>query len=97
MGRKRAKTEWEESMSARLKQMREAAGMTQAAVAQAAGVPLRTYQTWEQGVRTPLIDAAAKVAEALDISLDDLAGIGPPPRKRRRAPKEKDRTKPTEN
>jgi transcriptional regulator with XRE-family HTH domain len=89
MGRKRAKTEWEESMSVRLKEMRVAAGMTQAAVAQAAGVPLRTYQTWEQGVRTPLIDAAARVAEALDISLDDLAGIGPPPRKSASKPKGK--------
>jgi transcriptional regulator with XRE-family HTH domain len=69
-------------MSVRLKEMREAAGLTQAAVAAAAGVPLRTYQTWEQGVRTPLIDAAAKVAEALDVSLDDIAGIGPPPRRR---------------
>ena len=69
-------------MSVKLKQLREAVGMTQAAVAKAAGVPLRTYQTWEQGTRTPLIDAAAKVAEALDVSLDDLAGIGPPPRRK---------------
>ena len=30
--------------------------------------------------RTPLLDAAARVAEALDVSLDELAGIGPPPR-----------------
>ncbi len=82
MGRRRAKTEWEKTMSVRLKQLREAAGMTQASLAKAAGVPLRTYQTWEQGVRTPLIDAAAKVAEALDVSLDELAGIGPPPRRK---------------
>jgi transcriptional regulator with XRE-family HTH domain len=69
-------------MSVRLKQLREAAGMTQAELAAAAGVPLRTYQTWEQGVRTPLFDAVAKVAEALDVSLDDLAGIGHPPRRK---------------
>jgi transcriptional regulator with XRE-family HTH domain len=81
MGRMREKTEWERTMSARLKQLREAAGMTQAALAKAAGVPLRTYQTWEQGVRTPLFDAAAKVAEALGVSLDDLAGIKPSRRK----------------
>jgi transcriptional regulator with XRE-family HTH domain len=89
MGRKRAKTEWEKTMSAKLKHLREAAGLTQAALAKAAGVPLRTYQTWEQGIRTPLIDAAAKVAEALDVSLDELAGIGPPPRKRRHGQKAK--------
>jgi transcriptional regulator with XRE-family HTH domain len=89
MGRQRDKTEWERTMSVRLKQLREAAGMTQAELAKAAGVPLRTYQTWEQGVRTPLIDAAAKVAEALDVSLDELAGIGVPPRKRRHNTKEK--------
>jgi transcriptional regulator with XRE-family HTH domain len=91
MGRKRLKTEWETTMSVTLKRLREAAGMTQAALAEAAGVPLRTYQTWEQGVRTPLIDAAAKVAQALDVSLDELAGIGPPPRKKGR------KAKPTEN
>ncbi|HEX5273018.1 MAG TPA: helix-turn-helix transcriptional regulator [Gemmataceae bacterium] len=70
-------------MSARLKHLREGAGMTQAALAEAAGVPLRTYQAWEQGNRTPLFDAAVKVADALDVSLDELAG------RERRKPKGK--------
>jgi transcriptional regulator with XRE-family HTH domain len=83
MGRQREKTEWERTMSVRLKQLREAGGMTQAALAKAAGVSLRTYQTWEQGVRTPLIDAAAKVAQALNVSLDELAGIDSPSRRKK--------------
>jgi transcriptional regulator with XRE-family HTH domain len=62
-------------MSHRLKMLREAAGMTQAALAAAAGVSVRSYQQWEQGVRTPLFDAAARIAQALGVSLDELAGI----------------------
>jgi transcriptional regulator with XRE-family HTH domain len=69
-------------MGKRFKQLREAAGLSQTALANLCGVPLRSYQQWEQGRRTPLLDAAAKVAEALDVSLDDLAGIGHPPRRR---------------
>jgi transcriptional regulator with XRE-family HTH domain len=83
VGRKRARTEWEVAMGKRFKRLREAAGMSQSQLARASGVPLRTYQEWEQGNRTPLLDAAAKVAQALGVSLDELAGIAPP------APKDK--------
>jgi transcriptional regulator with XRE-family HTH domain len=62
------------------KRLRQAAGLSQAALAAAAGVPLRTYQEWEQGQRTPLLSAAAKVADALQVSLDDLAGRETPKR-----------------
>jgi transcriptional regulator with XRE-family HTH domain len=61
-------------MAKRFKQLREAAGFTQASLAEAAGVSIRSYQQWEQGKRTPLFDAAVRIADALDISLDDLAG-----------------------
>jgi transcriptional regulator with XRE-family HTH domain len=61
-------------MSHRLKKLREAAGMTQASLAAAAGVSVRSYQQWELGVRTPLFDAAARIARALGVSLDELAG-----------------------
>lgn len=61
-------------MGLRLKRLREAAGLTQAALAAAAGVSMRSYQQWEQGVRTPLFDAVVRIAQALDVSLDELAG-----------------------
>ncbi len=70
-------------MGTRFKRLREAAGMSQSELAITSGVPLRSYQQWEQGRRTPLLDAAARIAEALDVSLDELAGIGSPPRSRK--------------
>jgi transcriptional regulator with XRE-family HTH domain len=75
-------------MSERFKAMRKAAGLSQSQLAKAAGVPVRTYQEWEHGRRTPLLDAAARIAVALGVSLDVLAGITPPPRPRARKPKE---------
>jgi transcriptional regulator with XRE-family HTH domain len=64
-------------MGERFKALREAAGLSQSQLARASGVPLRSYQQWEQGRRTPLFDAAVKIADALDVSLDELAGRGP--------------------
>jgi transcriptional regulator with XRE-family HTH domain len=66
-------------MGKRFKQLREAAGLSQAALARASGIPLKTYLEWEHGRRTPLLDAAAKVADALGVSLDLLAGRPTPP------------------
>src|SRR5262249_40779458 len=80
VGRVRGQTEWEKAMAVRLKGLRESKGMTQAALAEAAGVSLRTYQSWEQGVRTPLFDAVTRVAVARAGSWDVLAGIRVPPR-----------------
>ena len=59
----------------RLKQLREAAGLSQPEAA-AAGVPVGTLRGWEQGRRVPLLDAAARLALALGVSLDELAGQG---------------------
>ncbi len=69
-------------MARRLKRLREAAGLSQSQAALAAGVPVATYQSWEHGRRTPLFDAAAKVAVALGVSLDELAGIASPDRRK---------------
>jgi transcriptional regulator with XRE-family HTH domain len=68
-------------MGVRFKRLREAAGMSQSELAKAAGVPVGSIQGWEQGRRTPLLDAAARVAQALNVSLDELAGISPAARK----------------
>ena len=78
MARRRVQTAWEIAMGKRFKELREAAGMSQSQLARTAGIPLGSIQGWEQGRRTPLLDAAARVAKAIGVSLDDLAGIGPP-------------------
>jgi transcriptional regulator with XRE-family HTH domain len=68
-------------MALRFKRLREAAGITQLALAERAGLPLGTVRNWEQGLRIPRFDHAIRVADALGISLDELAGReeGPPP------------------
>jgi transcriptional regulator with XRE-family HTH domain len=70
-------------MGKRFQKLRQAAGLSQSQLARAANVPVASLRQWEQGRRTPLLDAAARVAEALDVSLDDLAGIGTPPRRKK--------------
>jgi transcriptional regulator with XRE-family HTH domain len=64
-----------ETMGQRLQRLRQAAGMSQPALAQAAKVPLGTLRNWEQGRRIPALDAAARLAQAMGVSLDELAGI----------------------
>ena len=61
-------------MGNRLKLLRQQRGLSQAKLAEAAGVPIGTLRGWEYGRRTPLLDAAARLADALDVSLDELAG-----------------------
>jgi transcriptional regulator with XRE-family HTH domain len=61
-------------MGARLKRLREAAGLSQPELSRRAGIPLGTLRGWEYGRRTPLLDAAARLADALNITLDELAG-----------------------
>ena len=61
-------------MGQRLQRLRKAAGMSQEDLARAAPVPIGTLRNWEQDRRIPRLDTAAKVAKALGVSLDDLAG-----------------------
>jgi putative transcriptional regulator len=68
-------------MGKRFKQMREAAGLSQTQLAKAADVPVGSLRQWEQGRRTPLLDAAARIAVAMGVTLDELAGIAPAARK----------------
>lgn len=39
----------------KLKQARLKTGLSQAKLADALGVPLRTYESWERGLRTPAV------------------------------------------
>lgn len=58
-----------------LKRIRLATGITQATLAESAGVSLRTLQDYEQG-RKPINQAAAvtvyRLAQALGVTVEDL-------------------------
>ena len=60
----------------RLREARIKAGKTQKEVAEALGVfDDSSYRPYESGRRKPTIALAARMADALDVSLDWLAGL----------------------
>ena len=61
-------------MGVRLRKLRQERGLSQAQLARLSGIPKGTLLQWEYGLRTPLLDAAVKLADALGITLDALAG-----------------------
>lgn len=65
----------EETMGQRMQRLRRAAGMSQSQLAKASGIPVGSIQGWERDRREPLFSAAVKIAVALGVTLDDLAGI----------------------
>jgi transcriptional regulator with XRE-family HTH domain len=67
-----------EKLGHRLKRLRERAGLTQQELADAAGVPLGTLRNVEYDRREPLLGLAGKLARALGVSLDTLAGMDEP-------------------
>lgn len=56
-----------------LQQLRGAAGVTQAALAQASGLSLGVIRDYEQGNREPTLRSAMKLARALGVSVEALA------------------------
>jgi transcriptional regulator with XRE-family HTH domain len=72
-----------------LKRLRAAAGLTQATFAEAAGLPLRTVQNWEQGHREPRLDMILPLARALGVTADELLADEEPgaPRQKPKATK----------
>jgi len=63
------------SFGARLRSARDAAGMTQTALGEATGFGHRSIVRYEAGGALPSVQAAAAIARALKITLDELAGI----------------------
>ena len=62
-------------LSKNLKKLREAAGLSQDQMARKAGIPYSTYLKIENGVTpNPSIQTVLNIAEALEISLDELVG-----------------------
>ena len=66
-------------MGERFQAVRLRKHMTQAKLAAASGLPLRSIQEWEQGTRIPRWDRVIQIADALGVSLDELAGRTWPP------------------
>ena len=58
----------------RIKDLREAKGLTQEQVAQQLGVTQGTIAHWESGARTPTLSNMVKIADFLGVSLDEAMG-----------------------
>lgn len=54
----------------KLRELRDAKGMTQAELAEASGLPVGSIRNYEQNQREPLWDAAFKLAKALGVGCD---------------------------
>lgn len=54
--------------------LRKKRNLTQEALAEAVGVSRQTIAKWESAESTPDLGLAGKLAAALDVTLDDLAG-----------------------
>ena len=56
----------------KLKYYRKQARLTQEQVSNGIGIPKITYQSYEQGIRSPKADTLSKIATILDIDVDCL-------------------------
>lgn len=61
-----------DSFAARLKSLRETAGLTAYALAKSSGVSKQTLSKLEQGSSLPSWEVACKLADALNCRLDDF-------------------------
>jgi putative transcriptional regulator len=64
-----------ERLANRIKAEREKAALTQAALAELVGVSRKTVNTVENGVFTPSATLAIKLAQALELSVEQLFWI----------------------
>ena len=65
-------------ISKNIKELRNKIGLSQDQMARKANMPLSTYLKVENGVTpNPSIQTLLKIAEALEISLDELVGRNP--------------------
>lgn len=58
----------------RLRARRTARGLTQTRLAELLGMPARSYNRWERGGHVPHLAMAVKIADILQVSLDELVG-----------------------
>ncbi|MCT2385937.1 helix-turn-helix domain-containing protein [Erwinia pyrifoliae] len=62
------------AFSERLKVLRETRGLTQARLAEMIATLPRVYNRWERGHIVPQLDYLVKLADVLQVSLDELVG-----------------------
>ncbi|WP_299945281.1 helix-turn-helix transcriptional regulator [uncultured Microbulbifer sp.] len=60
--------------SERLKLLRSARNITQARLSELLEVDPRVYNRWEKGSAAPQFDTVIRIADILQVSLDELAG-----------------------
>lgn len=63
-------------MGKRIRELREARGLTQEQLAHEVGVTVKAVYMWEHGTRMPQLRIAARVADILNTTIDALAGRG---------------------
>ena len=66
----------------KIKNVRIKSGMTQAKLAEILGIPYQSIGQWERGLRNPKYDTLQKIADALNIDLNDLIESDPLPDKK---------------
>ena len=62
------------AFSERLRLLRQARKMTQVRLAELLGISARGYNRWEKGGNVPHLDTLIKIADILQVSLDELVG-----------------------
>jgi len=73
-----------EMFAERLKALREGRGLTQARLAEMLDVSPRVYNRWENEAVAPRLDTVVKIADLLDVTLDELVGRQEPQESRLR-------------
>ena len=68
-----------ESLGEVMRRRCRALGITQSTLAERAGVHVRQIRRYESGEQQPVLAVAVRLAAALDVSLDELAGVAAAP------------------
>jgi transcriptional regulator with XRE-family HTH domain len=66
-----------ETLGQKMQRLRTAAGLTQAQLAEGAGVPLSSLQNWEIDRREPGFRAVVRLAKVLGVTAEELADTVP--------------------
>jgi transcriptional regulator with XRE-family HTH domain len=81
MTRRRPPKRWGKKMGLYLQSIRRKAGLSQADLAKLSGISPVSIRNWEQGKRQPLVMAAVRLAEVLHVTVEQLVGASPLPKK----------------
>ena len=68
-----------DNFSRQIIRLRQSRGLSQAALAKAAGIPQTTLSRWESGAAEPSLSGLRTLAAYLDVSADVLVGLASPP------------------